>query len=379
MIRKLAEVKFIFFFSRWAMEKNVPKYLQLKQEILSWIHSGKLRLNEKMPTEHEIANQFQLSRHTVRQALGELEKEGWLYKIQGSGTFVSRPKQNSKTEIKTIGILTTYISDYIFPHIVRGAEEVLHDKGYRLLLASTDNNKEREQEQLEAMVHQPLSGLIIEPTKSAQGNPNLRYYLALNNLRIPYVMINERYLEMSCPCIKMDDEGGGFLLTDHLISLGHQRIAGFFKTDDLQGVNRLKGFIRAHQEHGVMLTANYLVTYVTEEKETKPLEFAHTFLQQPEGERPTAFVCYNDELAIKLLDVIREQGLTVPGDVSVVGFDDSTFATATEVKLTTIRHPKMEMGIKAAELLIRMIERQKDINDVIYQSELIIRESTKKI
>lgn len=362
-------------------EKAMPKYLQLKQEILSWILSGKLHPDEKIPTEHEIASQFQLSRHTVRQALGELEKEGWLYKIQGSGTFVSRPKQKEQIDSKTIGILTTYISDYIFPHIVRGAEETLREKGYRLLLASTDNNKEREREQLETMITQPLNGLIIEPTKSAQGNPNLEYYLSLNNLHIPYVMINARYLEVSCPCVKMDDEGGGFLLTDHLIRLGHQRIAGFFKTDDLQGVDRLKGFIRAHQEHGVALATSYLISYATEEKETKPLEAARLFLQQSQEERPTAFVCYNDELAIKLLDVIRQQGLSVPEDISVVGFDDSTFATATEVKLTTIRHPKAEMGAKAAEMLIQMIEQQtgERINDVIYKPELVVRESTRKV
>ncbi|KPC99732.1 Arabinose metabolism transcriptional repressor [Geobacillus sp. BCO2] len=201
-------------------EKTLPKYLQLKQEILSWIISGQMKPDEKIPTEHEIANQFQLSRHTVRQALGELEKEGWLYKIQGSGTFVSRPKPKEQVDTKTIGIVTTYISDYIFPHIVRGAEETLREKGYRLLLASTNNDKQREKEQLEQMIREPLSGLIIEPTKSAQGNPNLGYYLSLNNLHIPYVMINARYLEVSCPCVKMDDEQGGFLLTDHLIRLG---------------------------------------------------------------------------------------------------------------------------------------------------------------
>ncbi|MED3720331.1 GntR family transcriptional regulator [Geobacillus stearothermophilus] len=89
-------------------EKTLPKYLQLKQEILSWIISGQMKPDEKIPTEHEIANQFQLSRHTVRQALGELEKEGWLYKIQGSGTFVSRPKPKEQVDTKTIGIVTTY-------------------------------------------------------------------------------------------------------------------------------------------------------------------------------------------------------------------------------------------------------------------------------
>jgi GntR family transcriptional regulator, arabinose operon transcriptional repressor len=362
-------------------DKNIPKYLQLKNEILSWIKSGKLKPDEKIPTEYEIATQFQLSRHTVRQALGELEHEGWLYKIQGSGTFVSKPKSIGKQETtKTVAILTTYISDYIFPHIVRGAEEALYEKGYRLLLASTGNNKDKEREHLEAMIQQPLSGLIIEPTKSAQGNPNLNYYLVLNNLHIPYVMINERYLEMNCPYIKMDDARGGYLLTDHLIQLGHRRIAGFFKTDDLQGVNRLKGFIQAHQEHGMPLTTGHLISYMTEERDTKPLEAARLFLQQPKEARPTAFVCYNDELAVKLLDVIRQQGLSVPNDISIVGFDDSTFATATEVKLTTIRHPKVDMGVRAAEMLVKMIEKQhEEIEDIVYQPELIIRDSTKRV
>ena len=360
-------------------EKSMPKYLQLKQEILAWIQSGKLSPNEKIPTEHEIANQFQLSRHTVRQALGELENEGWLYKIQGSGTFVSKPNSIGKQEVKTVAILTTYISDYIFPHIVRGAEETLREKGYRLLLASTNNDKEKERSHLETMIQQPLSGLIIEPTKSAQGNPNLSYYLALNNLHIPYVMINERYLEMSCPVIKMDDEKGGYLLTEHLIQLGHRRIAGFFKTDDLQGTNRLKGFIRAHQEYNLPLSSEHLIVYTTEEKETKPLEIARSFLRQGRGERVTAIVCYNDELAIKILEVIRQLGLHVPDDISIVGFDDSTFATATEVKLTTIRHPKVDMGIKAAETLIQMLEKNGEVQDIVYQPELIVRDSVKNI
>ncbi len=105
------------------------------------------------------------------------------------------------------------------------------------------------------------------------------------------------------------------------------------------------------------MATEYLLAYTTEEKTTRPLEVAREFLQRPKEERPTAFVCYNDELAILLLDVIRQQGLSVPDDISIVGFDDSTFATATEVKLTTIRHPKTEMGIEAARLLIQMIEQ----------------------
>jgi GntR family transcriptional regulator of arabinose operon len=364
--------------------KPIPKYVQLKQEIMGWLHAGKVMPNERMPTEHEIAEQFTLSRQTVRQALGELEQEGLLYRVQGSGTFVSGPdrkKPEQERQIQTIGLLTTYISDYIFPSIVRGAESVFRARGYRMLISSTDNDKTRERESLQMLLTHPLAGLIIEPTRSAEGNPNLDFYLSLEYRNIPFLMINERYMEMDCPCIKMDDEAGGFKAAEHLIGLGHRRIAGFFKMDDLQGVNRMKGFIRAHHELKVPLLPHAVIHYVTEEKLMKPYEAALSLLRQ-EQNRPTAFVCYNDELAVQLIAAVREAGLSVPGDISVVGYDDSTLATAMEVKLTTLAHPKLELGIQAAETIIDMIEQKdKRANDRthIRVPELIVRESTRQV
>jgi GntR family transcriptional regulator of arabinose operon len=362
-------------------EKQTPKYLQLKQEILIWLHSGRLKLNEQMPSENEIAEQFQMSRQTVRQTFGELEQEGWLFRVQGKGTFVSNPQAQKAQAVQMIGVVTTYISDYIFPLIVRGAEAALRDKGYRLVLSSTDNDKEKERENLAMMMSQPLSGLIIEPTKSAEGNPNLSYYLSLDYQKIPYIMINECYPEMDCPYVKMDDELGGFLAAEHLIELGHKRIAGFFKTDDLQGVNRLKGFMRAHHQYQIPLVPEYVVNYSSEERYTKPSEMAGKLLGMSE-ERPTAFVCYNDGIAVNLLEVIRKLGLSIPEDLSMVGFDDSNLATATEVKLTTLTHPKTEMGVAAAEILINIIEgktQDQASRQRIFIPELIIRTSTMKI
>jgi len=359
-------------------EKQLPKYLQLKQEILAWLHAGTIKPDEQMPSENEIAEQFQLSRQTVRQTFGELEQEGWLYRVQGKGTFVSTPQMQKGRDIQTIGIVTTYISDYIFPHIVRGAEAALRNKGYRLLLSSTDNDKEKEKESLHMLMSQPLSGLIIEPTKSAEGNPNLNYFLSLDYHNIPYLMINARYPEMNCPSLIVDDEEGGFLAAQHLIELGHRRIAGFFKTDDLQGVNRLKGFIRAHRHEQIPLSPDCVIDYTTEEKMTKPYERALAMLTDAE-QRPTAIVCYNDELAVHLLEAIRTVGLQVPHDISIVGFDDSPLATATEVKLTTLAHPKAELGADAAELLMLMIENPNENSPDAgkrYKPDLVIREST---
>ncbi len=364
--------------------KPVPKYLQLKRELLSWLHSGRFKPGEQMPSENELADRFQLSRQTVRQTFGELEREGWLHRIQGKGTFVSSPRVRQDADIQTIGMLTTYISDYIFPHIVRGAEAALRSRGYRLALSSTENDKRKEQESLQILMSQPLSGLIVEPTKSALGNANLDCYLALQYRRIPFLMINERYAEMNCPCVKMDDEAGGFKAADYLIELGHREIAGFFKTDDLQGVNRMKGFLRAHQARRLPLAPDSIVQYATEEKASKPFQAALEMLRRSGRGRPTAFVCYNDELAVRLLEAIRQDGkFSVPEDISVVGFDDSPLATATEVKLTTLSHPKEQMGVQAAETLLEMLGNasgeKENPGDTIYQPELIIRNSSRRL
>jgi GntR family transcriptional regulator of arabinose operon len=358
--------------------RRLPKYLQLKQEILSWLQSGQLEPHSQLPSEHEIAGQFGMSRQTVRQTLGEMEKEGWLYRLQGKGTFVSQPVDPSTQEMLTIGMLTTHISDYIFPHIVRGAEAQLRSKGYSLLLSSTENDKEKERENLQMMLGQSISGLIVEPTKSALGNPNLSYYLSLQVRGIPFIMINARYPELNCPCVSVDDEAGGLMATEHLIQLGHTKIAGFFKIDDMQGVSRLKGFMQAHQQANLPLMPDSVVLYNTEEKLTKPFNSALELLQQED--RPTAIVCYNDELAVLLLDAIRQIGLSVPDELSLVGFDDSFLATATEVKLTTLTHPKMDMGISAAELLFKMITNKASVQaqDILFTPELVIRNSTQK-
>jgi len=338
------------------LSSQSPKYLKLKEEIVSWIAGGRYRPGDKLPSENELSEQFGLSRQTVRQSIGELVQEGWLSREQGKGTFVSRLSGERRTAggNRTVGMITTYISDYIFPSIVRGVEAGLKEQGYRLLLSSTDNRKDRERESLEMMLSQGVCGLIVEPTRSAEGNPNFDAYMAMQYHGIPLLMINERYPDLDCPVVKQDDEAGGRVATEHLLSLGHRRIAGFFKTDDLQGVNRMKGFVKAHRERGILVDPELVVRYETEQREELPRAALRELLNRTD--RPTAIVCYNDQLAVALLDVVREADLRVPEDLSIIGYDDSFLATATEIKLTSVNHPKEELGEKAAQLLISMLE-----------------------
>lgn len=360
------------------------KYNIVKDSIKSKILDGSYQPNQKINSESELMKQFGVSRHTVRLAIGDLVTEGWLYRKQGSGTFcANRKKQENQKKFeqqsKNIAIITTFISDYIFPSIIRGAEEYLSENGYTVNLFSTNNDHETEKKVLEKIISGNFDGVIVEPTKSAFPNPNINYYLNIERLGIPYVMINASYEELEPYSISIDDEKGGYLQAEHLIKLGHKNIIGFFKVDDLQGKKRLTGFLKAHRVHNIPINPTNIVTYNTDEIDTKPKITLENFLSNNK-ELPMGLVCYNDQLAIKLLDVIRKDKLEVPNDISIVGFDDSFMAVMTEVKLTSIKHPKADMGIQAATMITNLINNNKEKQDknFTYDAELIVRKSTKK-
>ncbi|ENH96343.1 GntR family transcriptional regulator [Gracilibacillus halophilus YIM-C55.5] len=363
------------------------KYNKVKEAIQSKILDGTFEPHQKISSESELMKQFNVSRHTVRLAIGDLVNQGWLYREQGAGTFCADRSKEEHTGLiqqKNIAIITTYISDYIFPSIIRGAESYLSEQGYQVSLFSTNNNHDMERKFLEKILTQHFDGVIIEPTRSALSNPNINYYLNLERQNIPYLMINAYYDELEPFRIVIDDEQGGYVQTEHLIEQGHRNIIGFFKTDDMQGTKRMKGYLKAHRMNGLELSPNNIITYNTEEKSTKPVEMLEKILSDTNEERPTAIVCYNDELAINLLDVIREANLKIPDDISIVGFDNSFMAELTEVKLTTVAHPQSEMGELAAKVILDMIEASKatqrkenlEKDYIHFEPKLIKRHST---
>lgn len=358
------------------------KYSIVKDHILDWIKDGTVRPGEKIPPESELVQSFKVSRHTIRQAVGELVNEGYLYREQGSGTYCSQVLPTLEAEIteranngKNIGVITTYMSDYIFPSIIRGIESHLASKGYTLTLSCTNNDVDKERQCLEMMLDRQIDGLIVEPTKSSNYNPNIKYYLELEQQNIPYLMINQYYSQLMPPHLMMDDERGGFLAAEHLINLGHERIIGLFKTDDLQGVYRMRGFLRAFREYNIPLEPELIITYTTEELISSFYDSIGRLFENGKH-RPSAVVCYNDQLALSVLDQLRKLHLSVPRDVSLVGYDDSVLAVATEVKLTSIIHPKQELGRAAAERIIAAVEKKEAPPSHIYEPELIIRNST---
>ncbi len=352
----------------------LPKYSQLKEYLKKQIRQGEIAYGQQLASENILAKQFQMSRQTVRQAFGDLENEGWIAREQGRGTFCI---YREKVARGNIAVLATYISEYIFPTLIRGIEEILSTAGYTLILANTNNNKNKEAQCLENILNQDIAGVIIEPTKSSQPNMNIDYFREFEKRRIPYLMLHAYFNDLDPAYIMIDDYQGGYLATQYLIELGHKNIAAIFKTDDLQGVNRQSGFLEAMNNFHIAVNPKFLGNYQTEQQLIYPYQFTKTILQKKSP--PTAIICYNDQIALKVMEAIRDQGLKIPEDISIIGYDDSSLATASEVKLTTIKHPKAEMGRQAAKFIIDMVEGRESKPRFIYQPEIVIRNSCRSL
>ncbi|MGX6979672.1 substrate-binding domain-containing protein [Vagococcus elongatus] len=354
------------------------KYQLIADEIRSKILAKEYHVGDVIPPETQLQKDFNVSRHTVRQAIALLVNEGHLKAEKGSGTYVQMPApQTFNGAKKKIGVITTYLSDYIFPSIIRGIEQELRENNYGLLLASTNNDLSTERRCLEMMLHQGVSGLIVEPTKSNEYNPNLSYYVSLKERDIPVLMINAHYEELDFPFIVVDDVASGYLATKHLIDQGHKNLAMVTKIDDLQGKLRMKGFINAHTEANQLFESNCIYTYTTETKQ----QVIETILADLNQQliSVTGIVCYNDEIANQLAQQLIRRGFSIPNDFSITGNDDSYLSTAGEIALTTVSHPKEQLGAEAVQSMIKKIEQQKPLENKIYTPKLIVRDSTRKL
>jgi GntR family transcriptional regulator of arabinose operon len=357
------------------MKEAETKHELIEKYYISLIEENKVSAGDQLPSENEIADLFNVSRHTVRQALTYLVQEGWIYKERGRGSFFSNKRSIEVN--KNVAVLTTYISDYIFPKIISGIEEELRRKGYNLLLFNSNNDIENERKCFETIINQNIAGLIVEPAQSTINNLHHDSIKKLEKNNIKYIAINANCDEENSAYIVVDDEQGGYKLTNYLLELGHRNIAALFKVDDLQGEKRRKGYIRALKEYDLSFSRNIVGEYITDNQEMYIDHFMKKILNLEE--RPTAIVCYNDKVALRVMDNCRRENIKIPKDLSIVSFDDSTLAVSSDVKLTTIKHPKEDMGIRAAKCIIDMIEGRIDKPQYTYTAELIVRDSCTRV
>lgn len=355
------------------------KYEIVKRGLRTVIENEEYKVGDKLPTESELMDQYGVSRYTVRRAIGDLQNEHYVYRIQGGGMYVDDWKGNQRQrEInnKMIGVVTTHLADYIFPSIISGIDRAISAQGYSLIVSNTHNNRDKERQSLQQMIDNKVAGLIIEPTQSALPDPNIDLYQQVDRENIPCIFINAHYPQLDAPYLEVKDREAEQEMVEHLISQGHQRILGIFQVDDMQGLHRMQGFINAYMMHPEISYLSKTVMYQSGQDMTKVFEQVSQILKKPE--RPTVVVCYNDELAIQIMDVIRSLDFKIPEDISIVGFDDFVLSRYLEPRLTTIEHPKEKMGLDAGKMIMACINGEETV-PILYDLKMVYTDSVAKL
>lgn len=335
------------------------KYQNIIDQLRKQITDGIYPAGSALPTEMELCKLFQASRQTIRFALSNLSDEGLIDRRQGSGSYVLDvfKKRSNPNKQRIIAIITTYISDYIFPSILREAESVLSANNCSTLLFATNNQIVTERKVLRSLLELPqLDGLLVEGTKTALPNPNLDLYRELLNREVPLIFFNGNYPELSeVPYILDANFDGGYQLVEYLIDKGHSKIGGIFKNDDIQGLQRYSGYITALRDHELLFEDKHVCWYSTETKMQLSANAAVLQSMLTRLKDCSAVVCYNDEIANYLLKETVHQGMSVPNDLAVVSFDNSFYSEMPICRITSLSHGTQNVGGIAANSLIQLL------------------------
>jgi len=279
---------------------------------------------------------------------------------------VARGLVNRKT--RTIGVVVTTIADPFVSEVVIGLELAANDHGYSVFLANSNADPAREKSVVHSFAERRVDGIVV--TSSRVG---ALYTPLLVQMMVPIVLINNQHPGQFVHSVMIDNVPASREATDHLIGLGHRRIAYVGDRYGHQSdAERLAGY-REALGRGALPFLPELVAQGDGKPEGGILAMDKLLaLSDP----PTAVFCYNDMTALGVLRSARGHGLQVPADVSLVGFDDLFLASYTQPQLTTVRQPMQRMGRMALESLLKLISGQPSAQAVKVPAELIVREST---
>ena len=269
-----------------------------------------------------------------------------------------------KRETSAIGVLVPDVSNPYYAIILRGIEDAAGRARRAVILCNTDRRHDKQQTYLQTLLERRVDGLIIA------GGTFRKQDLVRVKTMLPVVMIGRH--EVPFPSVRVDNVEAAMVASRHLIDLGHRRIACLAgPPTSLTAGDRLLGYRRALREAGVEPRPEDAVT-AEFSLDGGRLGIARLFARV---DPPTAVVASSDQMAVGALRALSEAGLSVPGDVSVVGFDDSPLASFTIPALTSIAIPMYEIGRHAMDLLLRCLKGERG-DSVVLPAELRVREST---
>lgn len=292
--------------------------------------------------------------------------------IERLGYEPSSAAQTLKTgRSRLIGVVLTEVAHVYWSSMLAGIEESARQFGYGVVISSAGNSAEAQNRYVSMFLKQKIDGLLLNPAGVDQ-----RTLQRWNGLPVPVVMLDRTFPGLDLPLIAVDNAFGARLAVEHLLGLGHRRIAivGWEALNLSNRQERLQGYRDALTDAGIALEPRY-ERACAETWEDGVLETLSLF---EATDPPTAVFSANAELSLQVLAALKQLGLRVPADVSVVGFDDSPWDPLLDPPLTTVATPPFRLGKLAAKLLCEAIDRNVRLprTDQRLKPHLVVRAST---
>jgi DNA-binding LacI/PurR family transcriptional regulator len=356
-------------------QKATPLYIQIIDDIKEKITQNNLAVGEQLKSHKELAEEYEVSLITIKNALSSLIDEGYLYSRVGKGTFVAQREDNGQIKYHdSIGLVLHDLKNPFFSLIAHVIEDTAYSKSYNMLLSSCSNKEKKAENQIKRFKEVGVKGMIVA-TLQKELNP-LPVIRDLHDQGFPFVMVSY-VADKDIWYVGTNHELGASIATQHLIDLGHTEI-GYINSpqNNSLGNIRLEGYRKTLTKAGLPFKASYLLELVDGESSNGynsgyKLGDAFHHLSQ----KPTAYFVYNDLAALGFIKRVQELGYRVPEDIAIVGFDDIEQAGYSEVPLTTIHQPIEKIGATAIEKLIQLIEGKKPPVRTTFEPHLVVRDS----
>ncbi len=327
---------------------------------------------------YDIAKKAKVSPSTVSRALEDHPRIGAttrqrIQELAREMDYVPSTVAKSLAANKTwaIGMVLATISDPFMGRVIEGVEQAAIEAGFNVFISTSQNDRQREIAAIKMLQKRRVDGIIVIASHLFDQYP--RFY---GRSKVPIVIINEQKPGETMHFVTVDDVHAAQLAVEHLLALGHCRIGYVGVTNRPKSDQyRLKGYQDALEAAGIASDPALIFTSHTIEDHAKRGEAS---LESLLAAGATAVFCFNDTTAMGLLAACHQHGVSVPGDLSIVGFDDIDMAAYTMPPLTTIRQPRFELGQRAMHMMLNLLDGQEPENQII-PVELVVRQTTARL
>lgn len=340
-------------------------------------------MNFSAITIRDIARALGLSVSTVSKAL----RDSYEISEKTKKLVVEYAKENNyrpnpiaqslkKGHSKSIGIVVSTIENQFFSQVINGIESVADKAGFNVIITQTHESYEREVKNVDQLTHHSLDGLLISLSTETK---DLGHLQRLHKQGLPIVFFDRISNEIDTHKVIADNFKGGYDATKHLLDGGYRRIAHITNPPNISITSeRLAGFNKALEEAGVTVPDNYIKHCPHGGRDVTEVEAALNELFALD-EKPDAIFTTSDRITTLCLYLLTKMGISIPKDIALVGYTNTTLADVLNPPLSSVYQPAFEMGSKAAEMLLSLILSKRPVTEfetITLPTELFVRSSS---